>query len=75
MTSKTATENNKKCSTCQRLGSFYPVRIAIAIDSDQDSNYFHIDEIFLDELPKLPVGLRYVYRRLNEGFIYTYAKQ
>lgn len=76
MTDNTVSDKylRKRCETCERLGSFYPVRIAVALKTD-DSEKFKIDDFFINKLPALPKGLTYVYRKLNEGYIYAYAKK
>lgn len=63
-----------RCETCERLGSFYPVRIAVALETGNSDN-FKVNDNFAKKLPALPKGLKYVYRRLNEGYLYAYAKE
>ncbi|EPG37511.1 T6SS effector BTH_I2691 family protein [Acinetobacter colistiniresistens] len=76
MTDNTVAEKYRydRCETCERLGSFYPVRIAVALETE-NSDHFNIKDIFAKKLPALPKGLKYVYRRLNEGYLYAYAKE
>lgn len=76
MTDNTVAEKYRydRCETCERLGSFYPVRIAVALETENSDN-FKVKDIFAKKLPALPKGLKYVYRRLNEGYLYAYAKE
>ncbi|MFD2013509.1 toxin VasX [Acinetobacter vivianii] len=76
MTDNTVAEKYRydRCETCERLGSFYPVRIAVALVTENSDN-FKVKDIFAKKLPALPKGLKYVYRRLNEGYLYAYAKE
>jgi hypothetical protein len=75
MSDNTVSDNYlyKRCATCERLGLYYPVRIAVALRTDK-SDEFKVADNLTDKLPVLPKGLIYVYRRLNEGFIYAYAE-
>lgn len=76
MTDNTVAEKYRydRCATCERLGSFYPVRIAVALAAE-NSDSFKIKDIHAQKLPVLPKGLKYIYRRLSEGYIYAYAKE
>ncbi len=76
MTDNTVAEKYRydRCETCERLGSFYPVRIAVVLETENSDN-FKVKDIFAKKLPALPKGLKYVYRRLNEGYLYAYAKE
>lgn len=63
--------DNDRCATCERLGQFLPVRIAIGFA--QGGERFAAPSELTAGFPQLPKGLLYVLRRLNQGYIYCYS--
>lgn len=60
-----------RCATCERLGQFLPVRIAVGFANGGQG--FAAPAELTAGLPTLPDSLIYILRRLDTGYLYCYS--